>query len=133
INGERHIAAVRCHLCDVDLAHLALEAVDHEGFKVGTVVPVGGVDAPDVTLGDAVVECNDRIELLLVHRIRVQMILFHALDANRERLEPVDERNAEMQAWSGYGAELAETGDDGALILTHGEERRHKIESKQRD
>jgi hypothetical protein len=72
-------------------------------------------------------------EFLVVYRVRVQMILLHALDANRERLEPVDERNAEMQAGSGYGAELAEAGDDSALVLTHGEKRRHEIESKQRN
>ena len=61
------------------------------------------------------------------------MIHLHALNADRERLEPVDERNAEMQSGSGNRAELAEAFDNGALILTHGEKRRHKIESKQRD
>jgi len=44
---------MRRDLRDIDLAHFALEAVDHERFKVRTKVAVGRKDAPNLILVDA--------------------------------------------------------------------------------
>jgi hypothetical protein len=59
------------------------------------------------------------------------MVLLHALDADREGLQSVNERNAEVQARPGDRIELAEAGDHGALVLSHREEGRDEIEAEQ--
>ena len=133
LHGERDVAAMGRHRRDVDLAHLPLEAVDHERLEVGAVIAVGGEDAAHLGLGDAVVEGDRRVELLVVDGVGVEVVLLHALDVDRERFQPVHERDAQVQTGACQRMELAEAGDDGALVLPHREERRDEIEKDHKD
>src|SRR5215510_12939455 len=122
---------MRRDLRNIDLAHFAFEAVDHEGFKVRAIVAVACKDAPNLVFVDAEVEGHQGVELLVVDRVGVEMIFLQTLDADRVGLEPVNERYAKVQAGSGHRAELAEARHHSTLVLANREERRHQIEQKQ--
>src|SRR4029453_14543614 len=58
----------------------------------------------------------------------VEVVLLHALYVDRKRFQAVDEGDAQMQAGARHRIELAEAGDDGALVLADGEEWRDDVE-----
>jgi len=130
--GDGDVAAVGCDLRDVDLAHLAFEAIDHERFKVGPVVAVVRKDAADFVLVDPEVEGHQGIELLIVDGAGVEMIFLQALDTDRVGLEAVNGGYAKVQSRARDRTGLTKARHHRALVFANREKRRHEVEQKQR-